>query len=84
MSAQLEIWIVERNRALRTLDMRYARQAMPGAASDEVRLIAMHKARYEATGIPKRLRQASRAWLEARGLSRMYGQPWPAESEVPA
>lgn len=81
--ARLEARLAERNRALKKIDMEYARRTMPGASSDEVRLMAMHKARYEVTAMPARLRHASREWLELRGYRRLYDLPWPADRSLP-
>lgn len=71
----LQLWREERNAALRTLDMTYARYLMPDASSDEVRLLAMHKGRYECTDIEAALRSASGEWLRERGSTRMDGSP---------
>ena len=73
-----------RNQALRTLDMEYARKTMPAASSDEVRLMAMHKARYEVTSMEPDLRHASRVWLQDRGYARFYDLPWPTDGGLPA
>ena len=74
---------LERNAALTTLDMDFARRMLPEARSDEVRLIAMHKARYEAADIAPELRRDSRRWLEERRYARFHGLPWPAGEEFP-
>lgn len=71
VDAEFEDFSRRRDEALRTLDMDYARTAIPGASSDEVRLMALHKARYETTRIAPELRQESRAWLEERGDTRL-------------
>jgi hypothetical protein len=78
-----ENWKLARNKALRELDMDFARAAMPGARNDEVRLMAMHKARYECTEIEAHYRHESRAWLAARGLSRQTGEPLLPEGDLP-
>lgn len=70
---ELEQWRNERNEALRTLDMDYARRIMPHASGDDVREIAMHKARYACPDIEDDLRHASAAWLRARGYGAMFG-----------
>ena len=69
--------------ALIELDMEYARETIPEASSDEVRLVAMHKARYEHTDVPAEYRHASRAWLEKFGFNRHKQQPWPPVGELP-
>ena len=63
----------ERNRALVSLDIDYARRMLPNATSDQVLLAAMHKARYECTVIASELRHSSGHWLRERGMGRMTG-----------
>lgn len=70
-------WLADRKLALETLDMAYARRNFPGASSDEVLLLAMHKARYECTDVAANLRRASGAWLKKHGYKRVYDLPWP-------
>lgn len=70
-------WLAERKLALETLDMAYARRNFPNASSDEVLLLAMHKARYECTDIAANLRRASEKWLKARDFNRVHDLPWP-------
>jgi len=72
-----------RNLALIELDMEYARMVLPGLSSDEVRLAAMHKARYEILSMPPELRHESRAWLEKFGFTRWRQIPWPPAGELP-
>jgi hypothetical protein len=76
-------FLERRNIALRDLDMDYARAVMPNASSDEVRLIAMHKARYECTEIFTDLRQASERWLKERQYKRLGNLDWPTSGELP-
>lgn len=76
-------WREERNRALRALDIGYARRLMPTATGDDVRLMAMHKARYECTDLEPELRHASADWLRERGFSRMSGDPILPEGQLP-
>lgn len=78
----IQQWRAARNAALRILDMNYARELMPQASSDEVRLIAMHKARYSCTDIEPELRHASGAWLRERGYGAFEGPLLP-EGELP-
>lgn len=76
-------WVKERDEALRTLDLAWARQQHP-EGKDEVLLIGMHKARYEAVNIAPELRQQSRVWLEERGYKRIAGMEFPKDrSELP-
>ena len=83
MKQKLSDWRVERNRALATLDMEYARREMPNASSDEVRLMAMHKARVECTDIDSSLRLASVKWLHARNLGRIGPIDWIIVEDIP-
>lgn len=82
--ASLQNEMRERDAALMNLNMDYARRLMPGASSDEVRLAAMHKARYEATSIPREFRHASGGWLREHGYLRYGGLPLLPEGELPA
>jgi len=69
----LEEWKQARNRALTELDLEWARKECPEASSDEVLLIALHRARYECDSIADALRLESGEWLRARGHRGMYG-----------
>lgn len=69
-------YVRERDAALSVLDMAYAEKLMPNA-TDHVRLMAMHKARYECVHIAPELRRESREWLESQGYRRLGGLPWP-------
>ena len=71
----LEEYIKERDAALSTLDMEWAAQQMPYAAP-EVRIMALHKARVESTGVSEKLRQESLEWLRVRGLHKLRGYGW--------
>jgi hypothetical protein len=75
--------LAERNKALSNLDMEWARRNMQGASSDHVRLLAMHKARYECTSIAAELRHLSAKWLRDRGYLRMYRMELLPEGELP-
>jgi hypothetical protein len=77
----IEAFVAARNAALSTMDMEYLRRMMP-AASDEVRIIAAHKARYECKHLDNTLRHESAAWLRERGYGAMYGPLLP-EGELP-
>jgi hypothetical protein len=83
MSKDLKSLIADRNDALRTLDLDYARRMLPGASSDFVRLMAMHKARYECCQIEQELRHASAAWLRSHGFNDMNGNPILPEGQLP-
>jgi hypothetical protein len=68
-------FVKERDAALSKLDMEWARRMMPHASSDEVRLIAMHKARHQAINIPERLRRQSARWLFDHHYKDLLGNP---------
>ena len=51
--------------------------------ADSTILLALHKARYEATDIPARLRLQSRDWLVERNFSRMVGEDFLPGDELP-
>ena len=80
---EIEEYVRQRDAALSTLDMEWAAQMMPYAAP-EVRLMAMHKARYEAVDIAPELRKESAEWLQAAGCARLDGSPMLPASELPA
>lgn len=74
----------QRNAALRSLDIAWARRAgWVGIATDEQVLGAMHMARYECDEIEDRLRFQSRDWLKARGLGRLHGLPFEDGDKLP-
>jgi hypothetical protein len=77
-------WLQHRNEALRTLDMDWARRQLPGASDDEVRLLSMHKARYELKQLEPEYRHASGAWLRERGYRRFDGTELLPDGELPA
>ena len=80
---EIQRFVKERDKALANLDMEYARRVIPMATSDEVRLIAMHKARYEITSLPAELRHESANWLRERGYKRGTGDPLLPEGRLP-
>ena len=63
MTPDIKEFKTRRDKALRELDMDYAREMLPHASNDEVRLLALHKARYECTSIEDHFRLESKAWL---------------------
>ncbi len=81
-TSELAAFLSERNRALETLDMAYAEKLMP-RAHPEVRLMAMHKARYECMAISREARMASADWLRKLGLRRLDGSGVLPEGELP-
>ncbi len=82
-SADFKAWKEARNKALRDLDMDYARNQMGRPASDEMVLLSLHKARYECTAIEDSYRHDSGKWLRERGYGRMTGTPLLPEGELP-
>lgn len=80
---EAEAYTRERDEALRTLDLGWARKNAPRAADDEVLLLALHKTRYEVTTVPAELRHESRRWMEEHGYSRRGGVPWPDAGVLP-
>lgn len=74
--------IERRNNALLHLDLNYARELMPDA-TDEVRLLSLHKARVEHIFMPSNLRLESIEWLRERGFKRMHGLALPPVGELP-
>ena len=80
----MDQWRKYRNEALAALDMDWARQMMPTASNDHVRLTAMHKARYECTDLAAEQRYQSSDWLRQHGYGRMDGTELLAEGELPA
>lgn len=81
--AEFEQWRSARNEAFRTLDLDYARNQMGRPTSDEVLILALHKARYECTGIEPEYRHESARWLRERGYGRSIGGPLLPEGELP-
>lgn len=74
--------IAERDRMLIELDLLAAAKIMPDT-SDDVRIVAMHKARYECTSIDDPSRHKSGEWLRERGYGRMYGMELLPKGELP-
>lgn len=76
---EVAVWRKERNAAFLRLDMRWARRNFPECSSDAVRLIALHKARYECVDLPVAARLASKRWLAERGYGGRTGPLLPGE-----
>lgn len=74
MTDEIKEFVKRRDKALIELDMEYAREMMADATNDEVRLISLHKARYECTNIADDLRLESGQWLLERRYKRMTGE----------
>jgi len=72
ITTELDKFKAERDAGLKALDMNYATKMMPGATVDEVRLIAMHKARIEVTSMPEALKSESKQWLISRGYTLFF------------
>lgn len=81
---ELDAKRLQRNAALRSLDIAWARRAgWVGYATDEQVLGALHMARYECDEIEDRLRFQSRDWLKERGLGRITGIPFEEGDKLP-
>jgi hypothetical protein len=80
---EVEQYVRERDEALRTLDIAWARKGVSRPADDATLLLALHKTRYESITIPDDLRRESRIWLEERGYQRMGSLPWPKDGSLP-
>ena len=73
----------QRLQALATLDLAFARRFMPGASGDDVRIAAMHKARYDCTDLSVELRHASGDWLRAHGMGALGGRDLLPPGQLP-
>jgi hypothetical protein len=78
----VEAWVAERDAALIALDESYVAKTMP-KANPAIRLLILHKARYEAVNVPAELRHASGKWLRDGGYVRLTGTPVLPEGELP-
>lgn len=81
-SPSLAEFLAKRNKALVELDESYVAATVP-KAPPEMRLVILHKSRYECTAIAPELRHASRKWLDDRGFKRMTGTPLLPEGVLP-
>jgi hypothetical protein len=75
-------FLEERNKALTSLDQEYVARMLPDAPAT-MRLLILHKARYECTAIEANLRHESGAWLREHGFNRMSGDPILPDGELP-
>jgi N-acetylglutamate synthase-like GNAT family acetyltransferase len=80
--ADLEVWRKVRDRMLAEMNMQWAREMMPGT-TDQIRIMAMHKARVEALDMDRALRLESIEWLRERGFSRGTGDTLPPPGMLP-
>ena len=86
---ELAAYLKRRDKALTELDIDFAREMIRASGreitndTDDFWLTVLHQARYEATTVPKQLRHISRAWLEERNRTRMFGQEWPLNGDLP-
>jgi hypothetical protein len=78
----LATFLDARNRALTELDELYVAKTIPKAPA-AMRLLILHKSRYECTVIAPELRHASRKWLAEHGYKRMTGTELLPEGELP-
>ncbi|MGL4576682.1 MAG: hypothetical protein ACRCV9_17985 [Burkholderiaceae bacterium] len=72
----------DRNRALLALDLEWGKAMFPGAPAQDV-LIAMHKARYHSTDLPRLARHQSAQWLRDNKHLDAMGQPVLPEGLLP-
>jgi hypothetical protein len=73
----------EMTQVLISLDLVAARKFMTSELTDEIILVALHRARVHATSVEKYLRLESLEWLRAHGISDMYGAPLPPPGTLP-
>lgn len=64
---------LQRSRAIRELDVKWARKQNPRVVSEQAVLMALHKARYDCEDIEPELRAESAKWLKANGWEVLYG-----------
>lgn len=69
--------------ALTAMDMNWARETMPDAMNDNVRLCRMQQLRYEGTDLDNYVRISSYMWLELRGFRRVNGDELLPYGELP-
>jgi hypothetical protein len=80
--ADLDVWRETRDRMLAEMNMQWARAMMPGT-TDQIRIMAMHKARVEALSMDPALRMESIEWLRERGFGRGTGDDLPPPGMLP-
>lgn len=82
-AAMTTLLLQERDDALRTLDLDWARLQVPYEVQDAVLLLSLHQSRVEVTAIEPDVRRESMQWLKDRGYTRWKGQAWPPNEELP-
>lgn len=80
--SELPSFLAARDKALTELDEAYVARQLPKAPS-HLRLIILHKSRYETTSIDWKLREESRRWLAEHGYRRMGGGSLLPKGELP-
>jgi hypothetical protein len=83
LDPDMKRWLRERDVALITLDMEWARNAMGRDICDAALLAGMHKARYNIPGLPDAVRHRSAEWLRERGLPDINGVPLLPPGQLP-
>ena len=78
----VKAFVAARDKALADLDLEWVAKNY-SMIPVEMRLLTLHKARYEAINVSADLRHASRAWLAERGYKRMTGTDLLPEGELP-
>lgn len=72
LDKEIDEFVAERNKAFIEMDLNYARERCPKASVKHLE-VALHKSRYECTGIPDKYRLASRDWLIKNAHTRKDG-----------
>lgn len=82
---ELKVFLEERDRVLRELDVPAARKMLLNPDADiETIVLALHKARYVCTSLERELRLESKRWLAAGGYGGFGGQPLLPNDELPS
>lgn len=68
--------------AVMAMDLSWGRAMFPGAPDADIE-IAMHKARYHATDVPRWYRHQSAQWLRERNLPDALGELVMPEGQLP-
>lgn len=65
----IKAYVIERDKAFRSLDIAWARKQDRRNLSDSTLLAAMHKARLHSNQIEEHYKDVSRKWLTEKGFS---------------
>jgi hypothetical protein len=83
LSVELARFNEEMTKVLIDLDLVAARKFLTRDLTDELILVALHRARVHATSVEKHLRLESLEWLREHGFSDLYGMPLPPPGILP-